>query len=126
MNLRRYVAETTVLCTVAPSICGWSVLNMLLVTILAPSRLRWLLDFYKISAHLPHFFQKTHYQSLYRARSILSKSSLSFSKIQFNIFNTFTPQVCQAFYSSYVSLSEGNRPLGRIERGKNSIIQGYS
>ena len=31
--------------TVAPNMCGYSVWNMLRVTILAPRILRWLLDF---------------------------------------------------------------------------------
>ena len=45
--------RATKLCTVAlPNICGFSVSNLLHVTILAPRVLRGLLDFWKVCATL--------------------------------------------------------------------------
>jgi hypothetical protein len=40
------------LCTVALSVCGSSIWNLLHVTLLAHRILRWLLDFWKICGHL--------------------------------------------------------------------------
>jgi hypothetical protein len=47
-NQRRQVALETQFCSVAPKICVSSVWNLLLVTLLAPSLLRLLLDFWNI------------------------------------------------------------------------------
>ena len=46
------VAVATKFSTVAPIICGFSALNSLHVTLLAPRILRWLLEFWKICAPL--------------------------------------------------------------------------
>ena len=42
------VARVTKFCTVAPSICGCSVWNLLHVTLLATRILKWLLDFWEV------------------------------------------------------------------------------
>jgi hypothetical protein len=47
INLRSHVAWLTKFCTVASNICGSSVWNLLLVTLLASRILGWLLDFQK-------------------------------------------------------------------------------
>jgi hypothetical protein len=52
IDLRRQDAGATGFCTVAPNMCGWSVLNVYRVTILAHISLRLLLDFSKSCAHL--------------------------------------------------------------------------
>jgi len=44
------VTVATGFCTMAPNISGFSVGNLLHVTLLAPRILRWLLDFWKICA----------------------------------------------------------------------------
>jgi hypothetical protein len=49
---KNQVAEATELCTVVPNIFGSSVWNLLYSILLAPRILRWLLDFWKISAPL--------------------------------------------------------------------------
>ena len=49
---KRQVAEATELCTAGPNIFGSSMWNLLYSTLLAPRILRWLLDFWKISAPL--------------------------------------------------------------------------
>ena len=56
-NPGRLVAQATTFCTAAPNICGVSVRNLLIVTLMAPWILRWLLDCCKIcgSLHKTHF-----------------------------------------------------------------------
>ena len=51
-NPGRQVAAWSTICTVAPKICGSSVWNLLLVTLLVRRILKWLLDYYKICALL--------------------------------------------------------------------------
>jgi hypothetical protein len=51
-NPERQIAVAPKFCAVAPNICGSSVWNLLLVTLLASRNLRRLLDFWKIRAPL--------------------------------------------------------------------------
>jgi hypothetical protein len=51
IDCRRQVA-LVITCAVAPSICVFSVLDVLDVTLLVPRILRWLLDLWKISEPL--------------------------------------------------------------------------
>jgi hypothetical protein len=48
INPWRQVARATKFCTLAPNICGYSVLNLIHVALRAPRIWRWLLDFWKI------------------------------------------------------------------------------
>jgi hypothetical protein len=49
-NPRRHVTTATRFCTVVPNIYGSSVWNLLHITLLTPTILRWCLDFWKICA----------------------------------------------------------------------------
>ena len=71
---RGQVARTTNFCTVAHSICGSSVWNLLQVTFLAPRILRWLIDFLKIFT--PHICCNWAGQSVCREQGLIQNAAL--------------------------------------------------
>ena len=123
MNPSHQVVGATELCTVAPNICGWSVLNKLHVTILSPRRLRWALDFVEnlctfalpcsqVHATCPYVEPNQSSPSLHL---IPRRSTLILSS---HLHPLPPPQVFQAFSSPQVPLPKLRRPLGRTGRAK--------